>query len=900
MRRQQHIRVAPANDEDDLGDLDSFLDDVNAEVRQVLAEVEIQAPGRRVGSQSSPRRNEMSSPRLEGGDQKQGVSAWGQGGPRNGDEDEDEDEDFEEEEDIFGNGGKDRGDDHDSDDSDDSAEQIKFAHEVEDEHQLRDLEGNFDTLNTQLLEFREKYSMASEAIRERDDLKLKVEELEEEMDELQTAFEEEMADRDKASGGMNIFMTGMGARSGSSNNASTSVDSQAMEAEIRAQLMKVDDGDELSHMIGVDVKNISWKKRLGAFFEKSLPFRKDIRQVEAQFGTAVGAYLSFYRWIYMQFAVLFIVAGGFAIVHVSFLARRETFLEIISWNVMGDNPTYLMKFMRFQSFTSDEAQLYISVVIMLNFVLLINAIMKLVSEDQKRKRTTAASNDEDMKYAKFILGAWDNNLGSKAEADDLKGSLGQNLILLNSETRSAGAIRERTNYEFFILAVRRFWANVAYLITIVASGNIIIALQVQQKSLEAAYNSGVSLITIPGIAVTTLNSVTPTLLELITEFEKWDSGDMELRFLTFRTYLSSTINLGILVVTVLMMADYKFLCEGVAVPYIGFDGVTFPSWDKVRDQMGISLDDEEAGDSGTTPCEETFLCERMEGAAALAFSQVFTDSITKAFFFWVTGISPKIFSAITGSEWVKEEVKIAELTVANIFSSGLVMLTIPFAPLSLIFTPFVWAVNFKIEKWIIMNYYTKPKKEIRGGKSGTIFAGFYLTSVVIISLPLAFYYLNVPRFQQSGYNPEDDGGDMNLKFCTVDNIKSAHQNDGDDDGRDGMLVIGEAFLETPVLETFWVFFITHSYGAWFLVAVIYVALRFNKNSLKVYRESQDTLQKAINNQIVSLRHNLAKKEQTIKKLKAIGREDEVESDGDEQSVATATADATGDGAGNNI
>jgi len=644
MRRVQNVKVAPSVGDEDFGNIDAILNDVNAEMRDLLSEVNINTGGE--AGQSTPRMSARGRGREDGpGSARMEVAH--------------EDSDFDEEA-IFSNGpvkksgwgGGDDGSGSSEEESDD-AEEIKFAHEVEDEGHVRELEKNMDKLVLQLDEFRKKYKSASEAMREKEDLKLKVEELEEELDEMQSAFEEEMADRDKSGGLMDIMgMSGAGGGSarnkGMLNKAHGAgiVDNNAMEAEIRSQLMRVDDTeDDMSHMLATDAANVSWQKRLEAVLERSLPFRKDIRQVEARFGTAVGAYLSFYRWIYMQFAVLFLSAAGFGIVHISYMVTAKVpFGQILSLDPL----TFLLGFMQFQTFREEERVLYIALIVTLNVVLFANGLMKLISEDQKRKRITAVSNDEELKYAKFILGAWDNNLGSKAEADDLQGSIGQNLVLLNSETRSKGAILSRSGTEVFILFLRRFISNIVYVITVVASADIIITLQVRQKELDSILP--VDFITIPTIGVTAINSLTPTFLEIITEFEKWDSGDMELRFLTFRTYLSSTINLGILVMTVLMTADNTLMSGNAELNFFDFDltnGIFLASrsYDDVRDNMGL------------VEQETASTCERMEAAAGLAFGQVFSDSLTKAFFFWVTGVTPKIFSYFTGGEWVKEEVR---------------------------------------------------------------------------------------------------------------------------------------------------------------------------------------------------------------------------------------------------
>jgi hypothetical protein len=227
-----------------------------------------------------------------------------------------------------------------------------------------------------------------------------------------------------------------------------------------------------------------------------------------------------------------------------------------------------------------------------------------------------------------------------------------------------------------------------------------------------------------------------------------------------------------------------------------------------------------------------------------------------------------------------EQVKIAELTVANIFSTGLVMVTLPFAPLSVLITPLVWYTNFKIEKWIIINYYTKPKKEIRGGKSGTIFAAFYLASVLVISLPCVYFFLMRNTFY--AVDIVDDNGTYGelcteLKFATYGS-RGPFISGTDVNGVD--VVYNEVFSSNAFLQVVWEVFVSRSYGVWFLLFLMYFAYRFTKNTLKVEREGQQSKEKIMQNLIASLRGNLSKKEQTIKKLKTIGRESDSDSDAD--------------------
>jgi hypothetical protein len=63
------------------------------------------------------------------------------------------------------------------------------------------------------------------------------------------------------------------------------------------------------------------------------------------------------------------------------------------------------------------------------------------------------------------------------------------------------------------------------------------------------------------LALSAINVVTPMFLKTITNFEKWDSSQLELTFLLFRTYLSNTLNTMILAISYLLLADPFLLAQ---------------------------------------------------------------------------------------------------------------------------------------------------------------------------------------------------------------------------------------------------------------------------------------------------------------------------------------------------
>jgi hypothetical protein len=256
------------------------------------------------------------------------------------------------------------------------------------------------------------------------------------------------------------------------------------------------------------------------------------------------------------------------------------------------------------------------------------------------------------------------------------------------------------------------------------------------------------------------------------------------------------------------------------------------NYDAIRENMGLDVAEE---------------CT-VGAAANLVFSQVVSDSLGSAIFFWMGGLYALAEAWAFGSEWVKPELKIAELTTQKIFSTGLVMLTFPFAPMAVLLTPIVWYINFKLEKIIIMKYYGKPKREMRGGKNGIVFAGFMLTSVCVILLPVTFFFLSRESlYATSDCGPYQDGSYEN-----------------------GFEVLKNAFTgASDVGEGSWSALFQTNYLGWAVCMYMFVKYRFTKNSVKVNALTGENKIHLYEMQMLALRNTLASKETTIKKLKQL-------------------------------
>lgn len=68
----------------------------------------------------------------------------------------------------------------------------------------------------------------------------------------------------------------------------------------------------------------------------------------------------------------------------------------------------------------------------------------------------------------------------------------------------------------------------------------------------------------------------------------------------------------------------------------------------------------------------------------------------------------KFWYKITSADYVKEEFYVAQQMVTLLNFQTLLLMIIPFSPVAVIFGFVFLVINFKYEKWILMNFQRKP------------------------------------------------------------------------------------------------------------------------------------------------------------------------------------------------
>eukprot|EP01035_Chromulina_nebulosa_P025887 gene25887-33840_t len=377
-------------------------------------------------------------------------------------------------------------------------------------------------------------------------------------------------------------------------------------------------------------------------------------------------------------SVIGAVLAIFATFHIINLSKYITNpVRFISGN------SFLPSFMLYSSFRSGENVLYASMVVISLLIILVFLCYQLVAEDREMKTLEAFESMSDTPFSKNILCAWDCSLTTKLEIDDLKSDLSNRLTQQLEEKSSLGKVKLRTNYEALTILLRRILGCFLHISVSFAAFTLIVYFTINSKTIAN------SIPNLPGIGpvgslispfvLQAINTAMPILLNLITKIEMWDSGLTVMSVVLFRIYISSTLNSLILAFTYLLLAD----------PYLLASNPT------LRSQLEL-------------PLNSNYNC-RIDQVADALFSLMILTWVFRIVFVVANPFFDYVQSIVLKKPWVKAEFQVPEQMVKFLSYLGIIFITLPFAPLSIIFVPIGAFINFKWEKYWLKRLYSKPK-----------------------------------------------------------------------------------------------------------------------------------------------------------------------------------------------
>ncbi|KAF1793372.1 Anoctamin [Phytophthora cactorum] len=574
------------------------------------------------------------------------------------------------------------------------------------------------------------------------------------------------------------------------------------------------DGKDRAAVKGIRLK---WKKFRLFIRRRLYPFTRDIRQIEAQFGSSVASYFRFFGWIIMTFMVMSLPCFVFLVLHILYLTQQLSSTNWLAYS--GVIPTFL----QLPGYFPDEAFVYTVVLILMEVLLVLFTLRKWVAEDRMSKTVQAAENaSEKPKYSRILLNAWDFSLTTQDQVSDLKKTIAEQVQLAMEEEKRAETIKSRTKKQRYILYVRRFVAFVFYMAIQAASWYLIILLTTQSSQIQlqiaekaaifAPYASSI----VPAV-VTVINAILPKLISLLTAIEKWDDVGFAIKAMVTRLYLAKILNVLIQMFSFALLLDPLLLTSTQNIlGLFTFEGST------VRKNVMLKFK------------PEVYTC-RAEQASAGLLTLVVTDfSVSKAMAIsspfvgvvinllkrmWrrrrekralakqmklktnskvlpenvgMTEVAEKespghgdpdkllistkeaptsqeiVVAPTTESLVTKSEFLVPQKMVALLYSCTIALVAIPLAPTTALLCLFLHIANFKFDKFILMR---KPANPWGAKDADSFFIKFYFCTVLIFLSFTHFFLLNTRLPKQCDIQDSNDDA-----ICMPNSYNAAQKN----------------------------------------------------------------------------------------------------------------------------
>jgi hypothetical protein len=307
-------------------------------------------------------------------------------------------------------------------------------------------------------------------------------------------------------------------------------------------------------------------------------------------------------------------------------------------------------------------------------------------------------------------------------------------------------ILDRTNVETVILYSRRSFGLILYFSLQIAAFSSIIYLTINAPSIDKMLlNSQFAFIApfVTTLSLNIINGVMPALIKMITAIEQWDSDETANIFLLYRIYLSNIMNTLILALSYFLLADPMLLADTT-----------------LRQTLELNF-------SGIFAC-------RIDEAADSLFTLVINTFVVQFVSNYGVGIAPYIIAYITKWPLEKWEFEIADRLVAMLNFIGMIHLSFPFAPITIVFVPIYLAINIYWESWLTQKYLIKPIRPWKAQKAGKIFGLFYLSTVLLLGMASTIIFLNTETYpkncdiQDDYVNLCSSSIDPATNICTID------------------------------------------------------------------------------------------------------------------------------------
>ena len=335
------------------------------------------------------------------------------------------------------------------------------------------------------------------------------------------------------------------------------------------------------------------------------------------------------------------------------------------------------------------------------------------------------------------------------------------------------------------------------------------------------------------LAVNMINTIMPTVLGVITNFEAWDEAYTVVNILLFRMYTSNIIN------NVILAASYILLAN----PFLLADS---SSRFAIRNQL--------VQQSSTS--SEACLIDQASNSLFLLSLSTFASSL---FFFAIAPFRAFVISKLMKADYVKPEFDVAGAMVDVFSFVSVLMLITPFSALFIMAAPIYIYITIKWQAFWLLRSYAKPQRPWKAQKSGAVFTGFYLATLAIIGIPVAVYFLTSATFPKScdiqdahvhlcgtAVGPDDQCatspssayygayGHTNYPAAIC-----AYKCGPFVDQANGFAPLRSAILAVPALRVIWIALFEYPYLPWAALSFLFVVTAHLMSTLQVHRASAE-------------------------------------------------------------
>jgi hypothetical protein len=571
---------------------------------------------------------------------------------------------------------------------------------------------------------------------------------------------------------------------------------------------------------------------------------------------------------FIMFLAMMIVVSISAIFHIIHISQSRSPLDMIVGFGM------LPGFMYISTFQSDEAIMYVLTILAVLGMLLVAVVVSAVTEDRNAKHTQILVDKDTRVNAKAVLMRWDNWISSKIESETAVVSHIQTFRDNLNALVANGINQKRTRLQTIVLYGRKVCGLFTYLLlqfaVYVWVSDVITSFTRSSRSNTDSLAAGYANMFIPPAILSTSNCIFPYFVNLITEFERWESKSTELNVKITRLYFASFLNILILAVECGLIADPFFLSQRENII--------------VRENLEPAFVDR-------YDCRLNMVNDSLT-------AYILADALVHLVFISAVPLCISLISKFLGeTDAPKTEFDLVWRMISTLYFIGLIILSVPFVPLALIIFAIILALRLKADVYFSIKFASKPGNSLSVHKFRQIYAKLLMLTAISVGVLSLFFLMSRTTFAKD-CSIQDDYVGLCLNDLDSNNVCTSLNEDNRyydafsslsvcPDGyprcicnadlscgpfkkhSTALAQLQQSLTSYAFVEFFWAHFIEGSVGTWALVTIFYIEYNFRTNSYREIKCIRDEKDIQFSAHINSLNGILQQQQATLNKLNLI-------------------------------